>query len=189
MFTTVGGDGVVTFSNEEHGFNFPYQVNHEESGQIEDLRFMRVAFPKYVERKPTFNNAVLFSGDDRYPLELVEDVNAVSFRTLEQRMLLEMSRSLLRAAVKKSLEVAVSQENEGLGAIVSLINAVTEKADTRNWQTLPHSIYYARVPLKPGTNSIRLKVLKTDSRMNNSQTFKFTGHPGKTIFHAYQTLN
>ena len=31
----------------------------------------------------------------------------------------------------------------------------SEKADTRNWQSLPHTIYYSRVPLAPGANLLK----------------------------------
>ena len=70
--------------------------------------------------------------------------------------------------------------------MVGALNFASEQADTRNWQTLPHSIYYTRVPLKKGENEIELY---TDGpRAENAQQFKFLGQPGKTQFQTFQSL-
>lgn len=43
-----------------------------------------------------------------------------------------------------------------LGTTMSIVNAATERADIRSWQTLPAEIHYQRVPLKRGANEIRV---------------------------------
>ncbi|MFY7964616.1 MAG: COG3014 family protein [Chitinophagaceae bacterium] len=45
---------------------------------------------------------------------------------------------------------------EAMGFIVNMFNTVTEKADTRGWQTLPAFISYVRIPLNNGENNISL---------------------------------
>jgi len=40
---------------------------------------------------------------------------------------------------------------------VQVFSFVSEKADTRNWQSLPHTILYTRIPLQPGVNQLQLK--------------------------------
>ncbi|MBX2930756.1 MAG: hypothetical protein KF781_02275 [Chitinophagaceae bacterium] len=50
------------------------------------------------------------------------------------------------------------------GLIANIINTATEKADTRNWQSLPAFIHYVRIPLKAGENTI------TISGKNNATT-------------------
>jgi uncharacterized protein len=50
------------------------------------------------------------------------------------------------------------------GFALNLINNATEKADTRNWQSLPAFVHYIRIPLKPGENKLVVNangVLKT----------------------------
>ena len=37
---------------------------------------------------------------------------------------------------------------------MNVFNTVTEKADTRNWQSLPAFVSYVRVPLHEGNNTI-----------------------------------
>jgi hypothetical protein len=66
------------------------------------------------------------------------------------------------------------------------VNALTEKADTRNWQTLPHSIYYARVPLKQGDNSVRFSIFAgTDIA---DYDFTYQAEKGQTLFHTFSSL-
>lgn len=191
-FTVVkGGPGIVTFANEDRGFSFPfpYQYDPESGGtKLTDIDIFRVTFPKYVERPRTHGGATLMLGETRKDLDRAENINAIAFKTLEQRMILEMSKSLLRVALKKAAEQSIQKENEGLGFVVGLINAATEKADTRNWQTIPHSIYYTRMPLKRGQNEVTLKLRPEGTGLVKTESFEFTGQKGKTLFHTYQTL-
>ena len=186
-----GGDGVVTFANEDLGLNFPFTYEYDEDDDevnLTDLEFFRVAFPKYVERPMTHMGATLANGNMRKDLEVAEDINAIAFKILEQRMVWEMGKSLLRAALKKAAEKAAEDEDEGLGLVVGLINAITEQADTRNWQTVPHSIFYTRMPLKAGQNKVNIELKQPGSNFNKVVNFTFTGQKGKTVFHTYQTL-
>ncbi len=186
-----GGNGVVTFVNEDFGFNFPFAYNYDEEddgAKLTDLEVFRVAFPKYVERDMTHSSATLILGNQRKELELAEDINAIAFKSLEQRMVWEFGKSLLRAALKKAAEEVVEDEDEGLGLVVGLINAITEQADTRNWQTVPHSIYYTRMPLEAGQNKVNIQLNREGSNLGKVINFTFTGKKGKTVFHTYQTL-
>ncbi|MFC2096559.1 hypothetical protein ACFLQ3_02540 [Bacteroidota bacterium] len=88
---------------------------------------------------------------------------------------------------KKALEALADEEDEALGTLVNIVNTVTEKADTRNWQTLPYSISYARVPLENGLNNVDLKTVSPQLGAT-VHTFKFNGVNGKTLFHAYHTI-
>lgn len=186
-----GGDGVVTFVNEDFGFNFPFIYDYDdddEGANLTDLDIFRIAFPKYVERRMTHSSATLIMDNQRKSLELAEDINAIAFKSLEQRMIWEFGKSLLRAALKKAAEKVAEDEDEGLGLVVGLINAFTEQADTRNWQTVPHSIYYTRMPLKAGENKVKIQLNQEGSNLGKLVDFTFTGQKGKTVFHTYQTL-
>jgi hypothetical protein len=99
-----------------------------------------------------------------YPLELAEDINKIAFKSLQDRMALEFSKTLIRAAIKKAAEHSLKKEHEGWGAVLGAVNALSEKADTRNWQTLPHSILYTRVPLHEGTNETQFTITGPDGK-------------------------
>ena len=69
-----------------------------------------------------------------------------------------------------------AQNAEAIGAAVGLImnvvNSATEKADTRNWQSLPAFIQYVRIPLQVGVNTIEL------SAGNQQKTITVQGNGG-----------
>jgi hypothetical protein len=189
-FALVRGEGgIVNFTNDEFGFNFPFQLENDEDYErknLDDVEFIRVAFPKYLERPAVFDRAVLINASGKEArLEKAEDVNGIAFQVLQQRMLKEFGMSLLRVAVKKATEYSVREQNNDLGAVISLVNAVTEQADTRNWQTIPHSIYYTRMPLPEGEQKVSLELA---GRSSQSHDFTFDIQKGKTIFQTFHSL-
>ena len=190
-FTKVDGQGGwITLVNEEYGLSFPFYIGGQpdnEKSAFEQFSMMRVAFPKYVERVPLYNSASIKANNQNYSLEMAQNINDIAFKTLHDRMLREMATSLLRLATKKALEQQVRKQNGELGAAVSIVNAITEKADTRNWQTLPYSVSYTRVPLKEGSNNLQLNSYSknADSR---SYDFSFEAKKGKTYFHAFHNI-
>jgi len=185
-----GQGGLVTFVNEEFGLSFAFTLpaGGQGGGGLGDLKFIRVAFPKYLERRPYFRTGELIAGADAYPLELAENINEIAFKTLEDRMLRELSNSLMRLALKQAVEQQARKQNENLGALLSVVNAVTEKADTRNWQTLPYSISYARIPLKEGTNNLKLNTYSPLKSRKSEYDFEFSVEKGQTIFHIFHNL-
>ncbi|MCB2195981.1 MAG: hypothetical protein KQH79_08970 [Bacteroidetes bacterium] len=182
--------GYVTMVNDEYNLSFPLYIgdkSKKEKDAFEELRFFRVAFPKYVEREPYYKKASLTNNSRSYDLELMQDINDIAFKTLKDRMVREMASAIMRLATKKALEALADEQDEALGTLVNIVNTVTEKADTRNWQTLPYSISYARLPLNEGLNEVNLKTYAPNGG-TNVQTFRFQGEQGKTYFHAYHTI-
>ena len=55
---------------------------------------------------------------------------------------------------KKENEQRAAMAGEVAGLVMNVFNTVTEKADTRNWQSLPAFVSYVRVPLQEGANTI-----------------------------------
>ncbi|MCU4175458.1 COG3014 family protein [Carboxylicivirga sp. N1Y90] len=181
-------NGWITLVNEEHGLSFPIYIgdySRDEQSSFKNLSFLRVAFPKYVERKPFFNSANISADGENYPLELSQNINALGFQCLQDRMFREIATGIARLAAKKALEATARNENENLGAVLSIINAATEKADTRNWQSLPYSISYCRVPLSEGTHQVQLNV---SGRMQKTENFTFNIKKGQTSFFAFHNL-
>ena len=178
--------GYVTMVNDEYNLSFPLYIgdkSRKEQEAFNELRFFRVAFPKYVEREPYFKKAELAHQSSVYPLETLQNINEIAFKTLKDRMVREIGSAIMRLATKKALEALVDEQDKTLGTLVNIVNTVTEKADTRNWQTLPYSISYTRIPLKEGLNNITLNTYSPQG--SKSQAFQFRGKKGKTIFHTY----
>ena len=158
-----GAGGYVSFVNKELGLTFGfYTRSTDEYNSLGNLKVVRVAFPRYTSRQGTYSGGMLKLNGQEYRMERLEDFDAIAIKSLEDRMIRELSKTLLRQALKQAAEYAARQENEGLGAAVSILNAATEKADTRNWQTLPSKVYYARVPITQDSAKIEFYTQRGD---------------------------
>lgn len=186
-------DSRVVFVNDQFGLNFPFplEVQKDKDGKKIDplggLSVIRVAFPKYMERPPYFRTAELSAPGITKTLELAEDLNAIAQKTLQERMVLELSKALLRLAIKKGEEALLRKEDkEGLASLLSIINAATEQADTRAWQAIPHSIYYTRMSLPAGASKVTLHTKAPGGVRDFDFNFNIEG--GETVFHNFHSL-
>jgi hypothetical protein len=183
-----GPDNAVFFVNEELGLSFPFSVESDaDRSSLSSLEIYRVAFPRYRERAMFYQNAKVKIGDESYPLELVEDINKIARHSLNERMTLEFSKGLLRAALKKAAEHSIRKEDESLGALIGLMNAITEHADIRTWQTLPHNIYYTRVPLPEGSTTVDFELIEPSGSAIHHD-FTYSVQKGQTLFHTFSSL-
>lgn len=180
------GNGVFLFNSQYGSFNVPVDFsaagispNHS---RLNELRTIRVAVPSYTPRIYPFAEAVVTVNGQKYTAELVEDLNTLAPEILKERMLKEVTTALTRQVTKKLTEAGISAaareiskssskekderkkernaETAALtaGLLVNLFNTATEKADTRNWQSLPAMIQYVRVPLQKGSNQLSLQL-------------------------------
>lgn len=181
---------LFNFRNDQLGLSFPFNMegySDRDRNGLANLEVFRVAFPKYLERSPYYSRGTISVNNDVFSMQLLEDVNKIAFKCLQERMGLEFGKALLRVAIKKAEEYELRKEDKALGSILGMINAMTEKADTRNWQTLPYSIYYCRVPLKEGQNTMTF-TLKTIAGKSDDHTFTYTVKKGQTLFHTFSSL-
>ena len=189
-FAIAQRDGMVYFNNESLGLNYAFSSSNYESSDLKSLSKLsvyRLTLPKYVERPVYYTGATLTLGEDRYPVQLLDDVNKVAFKCLEERMNLELSKALMRLAVKKATEYSARKGDKWAGLATQMINLMTESADTRNWQTLPHSIYYMRIPLRVGSNTVTLQTTDYQGQTQD-HTFTYDVKQGETRFHTFTSL-
>ncbi|HTD93509.1 MAG TPA: hypothetical protein VK644_06850 [Chitinophagaceae bacterium] len=181
-FSLIKNSGGFFFTDATGAFTVPFDASsyNGESSKLEDLRSFRVALPKYEAQAIRYQGASLQLNSQSYPLEPAEDVNNLAFATLKERMLKELSSTLTRLAIKKLAEAAVrpkdvkddpkksaeekkkdqkqKNQQEALALGLQIFNFASEKADTRNWQSLPHTIFYTRIPLEKGANPVSLQL-------------------------------
>ena len=182
-------NGNVIFGSTDLGITFPLFIgnqSNEQQSSFKNLSFVRMAFPKFVDRPPLFNKAVLKYNNQNHPLELAEDINKIARETLNDRMLREMGNNLLRLATKQVMEQVGRSQNENLGTIVSIVNAMTEKADTRNWQSLPYSISYTKVSLPPGKQTLQL--VQSGRNVQSTEKVEVNIEAGRTTFQVFHQL-
>jgi len=185
-----GAGNFLIFNNQELGLSFRFPKSNYSQDQLQSLarmEFFRVAFPRYIERPVFYDQAEVEANGVKYRLELTENISKIAFNALEERMGFEFGKALARVALKKAAEHALKKENENMGALLGLFNTFSEKADTRNWQTLPHSVYYARVPLPVGETTIRLN-LGSRSSQPRDQSFTYKVTNGQVLYHTFTSL-
>jgi hypothetical protein len=189
------GDMVFTDGNVVVPF-YNYDNRKVNSASVQSLR---VTYPMYVSRKKYYSSASLSNGRDSVSMEKAEDIEVLAFKTLDQRFVKEIGKALSRLAIKKSAEYLVSESAKGsgkngrddafltgLGYGMQLYNLLSEKSDTRNWQTLPNKIMMARIPLQKGLNTISLQ-LQGPNGQTETKTIQITGN-GELQFYNYATL-
>lgn len=166
---TKDGLGNFSFVDPSGSFNIPFNFSsyniRSSDLKLDDLRSFRVAFPRYVEQPIYYRSASVSLNGQQYSLEKAENINALAFTTLRERFLQEMGTALARLVVKKLAEIAARPKSddknkdtkEAIALAIQAFSFISEKADTRNWQSLPHTIYYTRIPLQKGTNQLSFK--------------------------------
>jgi hypothetical protein len=83
--------------------------------------------------------------------------------------------------------MALRKENKDAAAILSIANAISEQADTRNWQTLPNTVSYTRIPLNIGENKIIFKAFKNGNQGSYSDTLQVTALKGRKYIRVVNT--
>ena len=147
------------FFFESDDLNVPvdYDFNaNNENFNPNDLGMIRVAFPYYVMRECMTNGATIKVNGNQKKLQVAQDISALAFQIEKDNFFKNLGKDLLRVTLKKIAELAIAKQNEYMGAALNVANMISEKADTRNWQTLPGQIQFVRIPLQKGANEISI---------------------------------
>jgi hypothetical protein len=198
LFTLIRqSNGDLFFTDAGGGIMIPFNYNGDRRRvNTKSVESLHIAYPKYVAQQPYYTSGSVSANGKQAEFVKTEDINELAFKTLQQRALSEMGKILSRLAVKKIAEYSVREAAttngktngwlEGLGYGLQLYNALSEKADTRNWQTLPAYIAYARIPLKKGDNQVSI-TLKNAQGVDENKTLTVQGKGG-VQFYNYATL-
>lgn len=182
IFTLIERNGNHFFHSDGFAYDVPW--DHNSSDDL-DIGVVRVVLPDYAERPPLYREAVVKADSLEYPLGLAENINVIASSTLQERMLKEAGIALGRLALKKLAEKEIKEENEVVGTAFGILAAAAEKADTRNWQSIPGTLSYTRIPLREGENTFSFEAsgLQQDTAR---QTFTLEGD-GRLHFIHFST--
>ncbi len=118
---------------------------------------VKVAFPEYAVTPPGCRDSTLFleSGADRFSAasHLVEDINKIAVKNLDDRKVRIMARAVVRTAAKQVMFHQLAKEDSSglLKVGLNIANTLIERADTRCWRTLPGEIHLAQMFVPPGS--------------------------------------
>lgn len=175
-----GSTSLGSYSNEEYGIVVPIPIGG-------NTGISSIAIPKYKERMPYYNKAVLSTSNNQAALEPAQNYFNIAKQCLKDRIGREIGKTILRFATKKAASKGAEKLAGLLGAgflgkkLTKLgadaLGAALEKADTRNWQTIPNTIYYTRIAVDENENSVKLKLYSD----YDSNTKDFNLNPSKKI--------
>lgn len=143
----------------------------------------KMAFSKYQSRISSFKSATVSvsNTDQVYTFQKCEDINAIALKSLQDRKSRQLSNALIRLVVRESGKAAGKKaarmglnsllKNTGFGDLAGTVSDIAiditanmlEKADLRQWSSLPHSIFYTRIYLDEGEHSLDFKANGTKS--------------------------
>ena len=159
-------------------------IRREHAVTVPDLssgHFVRIALPYYESRPTPVDGARVTAGGTSASAEVAEDIRAIALKDLETKMPAITARALARAVLKAQMakaarENARQQNQNNAGAAVAamaveIAGLVTERADTRSWLTLPSRIHLARLPLPPGTYTVKVDLLGDDGQIVSTQEY------------------
>jgi len=122
-----------------------------------------VALPKFVQRPVPVARFELSEGAQSASSEIVEDVNAMARKSLEDRLPAITARAVARMLVKNAAVKNVKKQSENAGAVGLLMSIASdvgaiasERADTRSWSLLPGNFLMARLSLSPGMHDLKI---------------------------------
>ncbi len=152
------GFGEIVVVLEAGSISGRYEKNHTITTKDRVFRVCLPAIPEFP-RRPVAASA--FAAGNRTGFFLVQDMNALARANLEDHA----ARDLARAAARVLVKAGVSQLGEELaeragddsrvgdtvGLILSIVGAVSDRADLRAWLTIPAQIHMARLRVPPGT--------------------------------------
>lgn len=158
-----------------------------------------VAFPKFVkgDYRIRRSEVSIEGAKGSIRTKLVENITAIAFKDLEDRINRVRVKAIARAAVKFAIAHAAGKIAEKKGGktagkffkkLTTAVATATEKADKRSWRTLPAQIRMARITLKPGTYNLNLSFMGKDGNQIMEKTVEnVTIEPRQKTFISYRT--
>lgn len=113
--------------------------------------------------QPVYNSVLgmkaTISGVGEFDSRTVYDVERAAIETLQHDYAWLSAKRIGAFAAKEIVASQIRQKNEALGAAAWLAMQLSERADLRQWSTLPQTVQLVRVPLKAGTYNVNLQGL------------------------------
>ena len=120
-----------------------------------------MAFPRMEVTPPNCSHGRLTLNGEGHVVEadlvLVEDIDRIAVKNLDDRKGRILAKMVARAAAKQLAIHSISRATDdqdlrhAIESILNLVNILlVEKADTRSWQTLPGQVYMTRMRVPAG---------------------------------------
>lgn len=111
----------------------------------------------YSQSSETNDVRVSIDDKDVGVTDVVYNVEKVAIETLAADSAALVARRMGALAAKAVMADQIRQKNEGLGAVAWLVMNLSDRADVRQWSTLPQTIQMKKLWLPVGKHKLRLQ--------------------------------
>lgn len=95
--------------------------------------------------------------------QVVYNLDAVAIKTLEEAYGPLIAKRVAAYVARAQVAQQLNKKNEGLGSLLNLVAQVADRADLRQWSTLPATFQVAKVSLPAGRYRVRASGLTMSS--------------------------
>jgi hypothetical protein len=164
-----------------------------EQGWGPEKIFMRGDY-KFPDLRPvhsvTDHAAVIIDGQQKGFTHTLYDIERVAMHTLKEDQGWLIARRVASRIGKAVVADQVRQKNQALGNILELAMVISDRADLRQWSTLPQTIQMNRTWLKSGKYKVKLNGM-TGSDLPSGESMderEIEIKPGKKTILVWRTL-
>ncbi len=149
--------------------------------------------PRFPILRPTFNytqKARVELAGKKFDSQFVYDVEKAAIQTLIDDRAALVARRMGALVAKRVAAEKISKDNELLGAIAWVAMNAADRADVRQWSTLPQSIQIIRIPLKPGKYKFHVAGLNSEGSPSGevSEQREVLIKSGRKVFVNWRSL-
>jgi hypothetical protein len=147
--------------------------------------WIKISTPVLVSRPSVIGGIeVVFENGDRYPLELLENIEAIAAETFKAKEALIYTKTIVRSTTKgvaaSALSDAAKETDDGTTALVfglfglgaQVFAEASEQADLRISRYFPAKAYVTGITLDPGIYSFSINYYDTGGRLIESFPFE-----------------
>jgi hypothetical protein len=136
--------------------------------------WLPIALPQMEPQPPVVSGARVSTGTTGTytATQRAHNIASVAKITFDAEYGSVLLKTILRGLTKYLATQQAEKSNEWLGLATNIFGAVTEKADTRSWMTLPASVAMARLTLPAGTYDIDVDLVDARGRSRGRHTIE-----------------
>lgn len=210
QFAIVNVGGYVTVIDKSTNEEFKFEEATLKS--MAEIKYMidrksglyKLAFSKLVERKSLSQNAQILHVNENctYSMQKCEDLSAIAIQSHHDRksrmirdaiirlMAREAAKEMARELTKAGVESLTDSDNllagiagELAGVLVGAALNTMERADLRQWSSLPADIFYKRIYLDEGEHQFEIQ---SDGAFGDSLTKTIKVEDGDDVFNIWE---
>lgn len=158
-------------------------------------KFPHPDFPRIPKLNPVYSNTqrakLVVSGVGEELSEVISSVEEVAIKTLDDAYAGLIAKRAAGIAAKAVVSDQIRQKNELLGTLAWIGMNVADRADLRQWVTLPQTFQVVRMSVPPGRYKVHFEGVNFSggNTGENSEEMEVEVAGGKKVFIPWRSLN